>query len=185
MNRIELSHSDPAMIVRAKAAAERGEFLQEFIPCPQELRDTIAGSSGDADEQRRIVEQTQLNIKNHGYGNWYDFCVAQWGTKWDIKADNGVEELDAGGIEFTFESAWAPPIAAYERLIECGFTVRASYYEPGMCFCGIYVDGEDDYYDYSTLSADEVAENLPSDLDDEYGISDNLREWEEENEDEE
>jgi hypothetical protein len=185
MNRVELSHEDPAMIVRAKAAAERGEFLQEFIPCPQELKDTVSGFSSDPDEGKRIKEQTELNLKTHGYANWYDFCVGEWGTKWDISAENGVEELGDGSIEFTFDSAWSPPIAAYDRLIEQGFTVRASYYEPGMCFCGIYVDGEDDYHHYSDMSADEVAEAIPSELDDEYGISDSMREWEEENEDEE
>jgi hypothetical protein len=54
-----------------------------------------------------------------------------------------------------------------------------------MCFCGIYVDGADDCYEYGQMSADEVADTIPSELDDEYGISDSMREWEEENEDEE
>jgi hypothetical protein len=185
MNRVELTHTDPTMIVRAKEAATRGEFLQEFIPCPKELKDTIAGSVGDADEQKKLVERTQLNIKNHGYGNWYDFCVAEWGTKWDIKADGDIFQEGDNDISFTFDSAWSPPITAYERLVEQGFEVRATYYEPGMCFCGVWEDGYDDFYDYSSMSADEVGENIPDALDEEYGISDGLRDMEEQEEDEE
>jgi hypothetical protein len=41
-NTIELSHEDPAMIERAKAAFADGKLLNEFIPLPKELEDTTA-----------------------------------------------------------------------------------------------------------------------------------------------
>ena len=41
-NTIELSHEDPAMIERAKAAFADGKFLNEFIPLPKELEDTTS-----------------------------------------------------------------------------------------------------------------------------------------------
>jgi hypothetical protein len=57
------------------------------------------------------------------------------------------------------------------------------YYEPGMCFAGIWENGNDDYYDYSGMNSDEVAEELPAELDEAFGISESMAEWEEENAD--
>ena len=61
------------------------------------------------------------------------------------------------------------------------FSVRAMYHEPGMAFAGTYDDGVDDFYEYGDLSADEIEANLPADLDSEYGISEQVREWEQDN----
>ena len=65
-----------------------------------------------------------------------------------------------------------------------GFSVRAYYSEPGMGFAGVYEDGFDDYYEFSGMSADEVEEMLPEALNEMYGITESMREWEEENSDE-
>jgi hypothetical protein len=56
-NTLTLTHDDPAMIARAHDALERGELLQEFIPVPQELKDTMAGAYGDADKQRTLLRR--------------------------------------------------------------------------------------------------------------------------------
>ena len=61
-----------------------------------------------------------------------------------------------------------------------GFTVEFMYYEPGMNYAGVYRDGSDDYYELAE-SSDEVREQLPEDLDLAFGISENMAEWEEEN----
>lgn len=56
-----------------------------------------------------------------------------------------------------------------------------------MCFAGIWRDGVDDYYEYSDLSPEEIEEELPSVLDEMYGIADYKRDWlsEQDEEDEE
>jgi hypothetical protein len=70
-------------------------------------------------------------------------------------------------------------------LIEQGFEVVLYYYEPGMCFAGIWEDGNDDYYEYSDMSSEEVATTLPAELNDMFCISDTVAEYEaEENEEE-
>jgi hypothetical protein len=116
-------------------------------------------------------------------GEWdYDWCVSNWGTKWDVGGDNGYTRPNPNTLNISFESAWAPPTVAYSRLEELGFTVKAMYYEPGMCFCGLYEDGNDDYYEYDNMDAAELADTLPTELDEEFGISDQLAEWEAEQE---
>jgi hypothetical protein len=69
-----------------------------------------------------------------------------------------------------------------------GFTVKLYYYEPGMCFAGIWEGNEDysndDYYEYGDMSSDEVDETLPAELNEMFCISDTMAEYEsEENQD--
>lgn len=116
-------------------------------------------------------------------GEWdYDWCVSNWGTKWDVGGDNGYIRPNPKTLKISFDSAWAPPLEAYRMMEELGFEVKAMYYEPGMCFCGIYEDGSDDYYEYNEMTAGEVADTLPTELDEEFGISDQMAEWEAEQE---
>jgi hypothetical protein len=186
-NTLELQHTDPAMIERARAAMIRGEFLHEFIPVPKELSETVAGGFGDTEEQAKLLEQTKANIEKYGYGNWYDFCVNEWGTKWDIGGnDYGSPTITAEGKMIAgFDSAWSPPTTAMEKLAAMGFEVKLYYYEPGMCFAGIWEGNEDysndDYYEYGDMSSDEVAEQLPAELNDMFCISDTMAEYEAEN----
>jgi hypothetical protein len=182
-NVVELAHEDPAMLERARDALNRGEFLNEFIPVPEELK-IVAGSVGDPDEQKKLMEDTERNLQVHGYGNWYDYCVNEWGTKWDVGGDGMTAEIENGRITTSFDSAWSPPIAAYEKLVDMGFSVRAYYYEGGMCFAGVWEDFIDDYYDLGGMTSEQVKEELPEALDEMFCISEYMAEWEEENEEE-
>ena len=183
-NSVEIYHEDPAMIERVREAFNKGALLAEFIPIPEDLQ-IVAGSVGDPDEQKKLLEDTARNLAVHGYGNWYDFCVNEWGTKWDIGADGNPAQDFPGGLSLGFESAWAPPTAAYEKLTEQGFRIRAMYYEPGMGFAGVWDNGDDDYYEYGGLDSKGIAETLPAELDEAFGISESVAEWEAENAEEE
>jgi hypothetical protein len=183
-NVVELAHEDPAMLERARDALNRGEFLNEFIPVPESLH-IVAGMVSDEAEQKKLEEDTKRNMEVHGYGNWYDYCVNEWGTKWDVGGDGMTCEIENGRISTSFDSAWSPPIQAYEKLVDLGFSVRAYYYEGGMCFAGIWEDFEDDYYDLSGMTSEQVREELPAVLDEMFCISEYMAEWEEENAEEE
>jgi hypothetical protein len=180
-NTVNIRHDDPAMIERVRRAFDAGALLNEFIPVPEDLHIT-AGSLGEAEAQKDLEAQEEVNLHKHGYRNWYDFCVNEWGTKWDIGADGQPAlDQDGGGLVLNFDSAWAPPISAYEALMAMGFEILAYYYEPGMAFAGKWDNGDDDYYDYSGMNSDQIAETLPDDLDETFCISEQVAEWEEEN----
>ena len=183
-NSVEIYHEDPAMIERVRTAFNDGRLLAEFIPIPQSLK-IVAGCVGDPDEQKKLEEDTARNKEVHGYGNWYDYCVNEWGTKWDVGADGNPAQDIPGGLMLGFESAWAPPCAAYEKLTEQGFRIRAMYFEPGMAFAGIWEDGIDDFYEYGGLDSAGIAEELPVELDEAFGISEDVAQWEAENAEEE
>lgn len=169
-NGITLRHADPAMIQRAAKALQEGNFLQEFIPCPAELSEAVAdGGTNEA------------LVAKHGYSSWYDFNINNWGTKWDVSSEN-VEIEDTNTVTASFDSAWAPPIAAYERLMEQGFEIEAFYYEPGMQYVGKWADGVDDCYEYGGETSDSVRDLIGEELDDYFGISENMAEYEEDQE---
>lgn len=184
-NYLELEHEDPAMITRAQKAFADAKLLEEFCPVPASLH-IVAGRVGDPDEQKKLEEDTENNVATYGYGNWYDYCVNEWGTKWDVGGEGDQATVESpNAIKMNFDSAWAPPIAAMEKFQDLGFKVKLIYWESGMCFCGMFDENGDDYLDYTDMSAAEVAEAINPEVDECMCIVENLEEWEEENKEDE
>jgi hypothetical protein len=185
-NNISISHPDRSKMEALVVAVREGKFCNHVCPVPEELQ-IVAGRVGDdADEaQKKLEEDTARNLEKFGYGNWYDFCVGEWGTKWDVDPYEGENvELDDNTIYFGFDSAWAPPIGIYEKLMEQGYTVLAQYYEPGMAFVGEWDDGNDNFFEIGGMKSDEVRELIGDFLDDNFGISECIAQYEEEEEEE-
>jgi len=182
-NNLTLTHEDPAMILRAKEALDRGEFLNEFIPVPADLQIT-SGFLGDGDEQKELERKTAENVEKYGYGNWYDYCVGEWGTKWDVGGDGQTDiHPDGKMLHTSFDSAWSPPTQAYDKLVELGFGVNAMYYEGGMNYAGAYDEHGDEEINLDGMSADDIEREYPE-LDEAFCISESMREYEAENEEE-
>jgi len=127
MNKLTISHTDSSMVDRFEKAYNLGKACEEFLPLPE----------GE---------------------NWYNWQINNWGTKWDIGAEMGTDREEYHGLKATrvgnevscsFDSAWSPPIGLYDKLVELGYDVKASYWEPGMAFCGIWNDGADNYVEYN------------------------------------
>jgi hypothetical protein len=123
-------------------------------------------------------------------GDWeYESAVNAWGTKWDI-SDEGLEIVEHGDgtAEITgwFDSAWAPPIGAYERFTEANedCEITASYYECGMDFAGFWHGMEehlDDLHAEYKLPEDERSD-LYNRLDEEWGLSEQFADYDEDEE---
>jgi len=149
-NQLTITHDKPAMVKKAKKAWKSGRFLNAFIPIPKELN-IVAGSSSDEFEQAERMKVYAANTKKFGYPHWYAFCPSEWGTKWDIGYDKDqhddffLNEFD-DGFSVSFNSAWSPPVEAYYKLLAMGFKIEAHYYEPGVDFCGSFIDGVDHEY---------------------------------------
>lgn len=145
LNNITVSHDDSTMVDRFENAYNNGKTCNEFLPVPK----------GYYDDER-----------------WYDWCVNNWGTKWDIGAKPEQYGLKATRVDneitATFDSAWSPPIGLYEKLVELGYNVRATYWEPGMAYCGIWDNGNDNYIEYG--QSDNADEDIPVALWNEYNM---------------
>lgn len=179
-NTVTLRHPDPAMILRVAESFSRGELLNEFIPVPADLKDTTSGYLGDNDAQAALEARQRQNIEKYGFPTWYEFCIYSWGCKWDIEGE--IISQNDHTIVLNFDSAWSPPIEAYRVFSELGFGVVALYYEPGMSFCGEYTTEADDFSYTIVGDSDWVVENIPPHIDNEFAISQNMSDWESEEE---
>ena len=147
-------------------------LLHAMMPMPVELAGTTSPSEDGVD--------------------WYSWRVSNWGTKWEVSSEG--LELSEDGTEITgwFDSAWAPPIGAFEHYIRENEDVDlACYYEePGMDFAGRWHNGDDQYIEgVQELCEQAVAGDYPDDelfkeLDDYFDLVDSRREWIEESQEE-
>jgi len=154
-NHVTLRHADPAMIAKAEEGFNKDEFFHTLVPMPEELK----GTSSPNDKPNPVL------VEKYGADNWYDWSVANWGTKWDANSGDGaIADQSEGSITLVFDTAWSPPITFYTKLEEMGWQVKAYYFEPGMMFCGIYEDGDDEYFE---VGEDEI----PDELEDIFDIS--------------
>lgn len=162
---VTFNHSNTEMLDRIRnAVSNKTGVLAEFIPVPAILK------QDSATIEERVAEC--------GYSDWHQFCTTNWGTKWDL-CEPVLSVNDNGSITISCETAWAPPIDAFDAMVQMGFDILAYYYEPGMQFAGIYTTDTHDEYD-SWGDADGADQVLPAELNNFFEIAINQRECEEE-----
>jgi len=150
MNNLTVSHSDKAMVQKFADAWNSGNTCQHFIPMPE----------GE---------------------DWYSWNISNWGTKWDFGKEeyHDPAEVKQNGDKYEVcvgpNTAWSPPLDFYNHLVKLGYGVHASYFEPGMGFCGIYHDGHDNYIDYG-----DDKDSIPVGVWNDFGLADFFEMMEEE-----
>lgn len=149
------------------------DWFNFFLPTPQELLDTTSPNNDE--------EQADLLLQKYGATDWYSWNVTNWGCKWNCDAQDWTRN-DDNTISFWYDSPWGPPTALYEFIQNEGYEVVASYHESGMCFVGRFVDGEDEYYEYTDIDS---LDDIPEELVEEYGIREMLEDYEEMNDEDE
>jgi hypothetical protein len=117
---------------------------------------------------------------------WYDWRVANWGTKWDVK-DVNVSTGD-GWVSLSFLSAWSPPIEALEYWQAQDSKNRSynlRYIEWGNGFCG-EADSRWEMHEQFNIpeTAAEAEAMITDSLLEEFGIIENLELMEQEIRDE-
>jgi len=123
-------------------------------------RATITGPSPVIDEIKQILKDPEGELlawmvpqpNFAGEQDWYMWNVNNWGTKWDINdvyIDNAAEP---DTIEFSFSTAWAPPVEAFYTWAAQDGRVQfgLDYWEPGCGFVGTTT------YDGEYLDTDDV-----------------------------
>mgnify|MGYP001333030093 CR=1 FL=1 len=137
---------------------QEGGFLDALVPMPHEIKHTQADGT----------DRPNLYMK-YGHNDWYGWANNNWGTKWNVYAndfypENPKVELTADDenfeakLEFGFDTAWAPPIGAYENYLaeNQDVTIKATYFEGGMDFMGIWEDYDDNEYTISDVTDEQL-----------------------------
>jgi hypothetical protein len=132
-------------LARAKTANESASLFAIIKPIPEALMITSGWLGKDTPEQSALEIAQASNLKTYGYADWYSFCTAEWGTKWDARTcDEDVPYILADNqVTIFFDTAWAPPMQIYYALEDMGFKVEATYIEQGMGYIGFYTNGVD------------------------------------------
>ena len=126
-------------------------LLSSLGTCPHstaDLRDRLKGLLDiDKPEDLRVANKYRRNFEEYGHLTWYSWCIANWGTKWDVNLDPGAlasispcETSTPGVVEFElqFETAWDPPKKWVDRVgEECpDLDFCLEYWELGSWFAG-------------------------------------------------
>ena len=72
----------------------------------------------------------------------YNWCVKNWGVKWDLDDETRTEE-DGDYLEYCFDTAWGPPYGIHQTLTAKfpDLHITWFYHEPMMEIAG-YLEGE-------------------------------------------
>lgn len=81
--------------------------FNRIIPMPDGLMDTVSPT--------RSEDEAKANIARFGARDWYDWAIANWGTKW-----NACDAMLLGANEniIEFSTAWSFPRPVFDRLAE-------------------------------------------------------------------
>jgi hypothetical protein len=140
-------------------------------PIPEELQIT-SGSFGfkddgsPSDQQAAYDRLYAQNKEKYGFKDWYDWSIANYGTKWgDYEGD--LERVSDTEVTYTFTTAWAPFHEGFMEHFAEKFpelNVVYTYSEIGMNFMGYYIIAEGDGIVYSADSEiPDIGESLDDD----------------------
>lgn len=81
-------------------------------------------------------EKSLLALQLHGHIDWYGWCNANWGVKWNAGEVRLKESKSS--LKYTFETPWGPPTPILDKLASMfpGLEITARYFECGMAFKG-------------------------------------------------
>jgi hypothetical protein len=107
----------------------------------------------------KLAEQTFENEKKYGYPDWYNWRIANWGTKWDAYDQYQVDENT-----IAFNTAWSDPTPIVRKLAKDNTNMRIDHKfadeMPNFVGHTVYERGEkvyDQIY-YETKDQDKVDE---------------------------
>jgi len=134
--------ADPTPLI--EAVGGEGKFsLNAFLPIPEPLLDRFTTSDGEVITIQRdhpeAAAQRERNRAEYGASFWYDWCVQNWGTKWDVSDTQAFRSGDRPVYEF--DTAWAAPSKAIAHLSKLfpDYIFALAFDEPDMDFGGYFI----------------------------------------------
>lgn len=106
--------------------------------------DFIAWFTQHQPETIEIGKTVVANKETYGYQTWYEWSIANWGTKWDAYNHSVGESAthpyvtDHSYVTY-FETAWSPAIPVLEAMSEAfpNLSFRMPYADEGGGFAGV------------------------------------------------
>lgn len=127
---------------------KNGEFHFTFdilFPTPKELgEDTTPPEKREGESETDYQKRMKDRKETFGYDNWYDWRIANWGTKWDALETYYSEDKYSEDLILDFETAWSPPVEWLKKvsLKFPNLNFILYYIEEGTFFCGMVKIGD-------------------------------------------
>lgn len=167
-NRIKLI-GEPQEVSRVLELVKNDKYgigtidFEKIIPMPDNI---FRGSLGKAE------------MEKYGNNNWYDWSVANWGTKWNSYGYDESVDYSKNKDSLFFLTAWAAPHPVVAKLAEMfpDLTFEHEWADEDIgvnCGRRVYYDGEltDEYYpDYGKESVEFAAAVMDRQLEEDYGL---------------
>ncbi len=79
--------------------------------------DLSYGDPGHEHNERPLTPDELVTLRDIGYSDWYEWSLANWGTKWNAfrPSFHELPEED-GAVEVTFDTAWTAPFPIFKKL---------------------------------------------------------------------
>ena len=139
MNQVALvcPSEEAAQAIKKLLAGKEGMFdFNTLVPEPPEVLETAKKGA------KKGATMEELRAK-YGSNNWYDWRLANWGTKWNAyDCELDASRIKQGILEYRFDTAWGPPAGVCRRLLDhiidhnLGIQIDWFYHEPMMGFQG-------------------------------------------------
>lgn len=115
---------------------QRRVTFNKMIPMPEILQRAVWGFCRVEDQEMRLwMEETDdegetvrraltheecVQVRQTGYGNWFDWACDNWGTKWDAcEGEATLIDNDTGVVlQLEFNTAWHPPREVIKMLVD-------------------------------------------------------------------
>lgn len=161
-------------------------ILESYVPCPEELRETVSGFYSDEEKMEELRKKGEANIAKYGHKDWYDWQYEEWGTKWG-DCDTHLEpilEMNGGLHEVSghFQTAWGPATAGFLKVSAMFPALRFLFEhdEEAGFFAGLEVmEGGETIFDRTFVPSDYEGE---LDWDDDESVE-NYESWKNDNSD--
>lgn len=102
---------DPSLATTTMGVEQADYDLTVLFPVPDDLKiRAVFFSNEDTPEANELRVKQEANMAKYGYKDWYEWCIANWGTKWSPRIEEW-EINDWGGestISASYETAWSP-----------------------------------------------------------------------------
>ena len=133
-----------AIVEKAKIQ-EEAFSMEQFMTVPEfpEKDKVLTGSKLESESFKNAL----IGNTNYAYDNWYDWCIGNWGTKWDMSESYVsaiVQDGDRFKVMLSYSTAWSPNNTFWTTFSELyPVEITHRYYEEGMMFIGeaTYLDG--------------------------------------------
>jgi len=110
--RVTGEEKDLSAFLTFVSSKENDFDFNKISQMPIELEKTVNGAPDMIPDWQK--QNSKAFIAEFGVDNWYDWCINNWGCKWN--ADEVVVETFDGELKIDLETPWSPPREICDKL---------------------------------------------------------------------